>query len=94
MFVEGHITATMYVSILHANLKTSARKSGLEDHFHFQQDNDPKHTVLFTRKFLLYNAPRRLLTPLQSPNMNVMGNLWSLFEVEVYKKKKYQTLKT
>ncbi len=84
----------MYVNILRANLKTSARKLGLEDRFCFQQDNDPKHTVLFPRKFLLYNASRRLLTPLHSSNMNVIENLWSLLEVEVCKKKKNQTSKT
>ncbi len=88
VFIDGHITAMMYVNIFHANLKTSVRKLGLEDCFRFQQDNDLKHTVLFTHEFLLYNAPRRLLTPLQSLNMNVIENLWSLFEVEVCKKKK------
>ncbi len=95
VFVDGHITAKMYVSILRANLKTSARKLGLEDRFRFQQDDDPKHTEQFTRKFLLYNTPHRLLTPLLSSNMNVIDNLWSLLEEEVCKKKKkYQTLKT
>ncbi len=75
MFIYGHITAMMYVNILCANLKTSAHKLGLEDRFCFQQDNNLKHTVLFTREFLIYNASRRLLTLLQSPNMNVIKNL-------------------
>ncbi len=56
VFIDEHITAMVYFNILRANLKTSARKLGLEDRFHFQQDNHPKHTVLFTREFLLYNA--------------------------------------
>ncbi len=47
VFIDGHTTAMMCVNILRANLKTSARKLGLEDCFHFQQDNNPKHTVHF-----------------------------------------------
>jgi len=87
VFIDGHMTAAMYVDILRANLRASARKLGLEYTFRFQQDNDPKHTALFTREFLLYNAPRRLLTPPQSPDMNVIENLWSLLEVEVRKRR-------
>ncbi len=62
VFIDGHMRATKYVNILCANLKTSARKLGLEDCFYFQQDNNPKHTVLYTCKFLLYNGSHRLST--------------------------------
>ncbi len=71
-FIDRYMTGTMYVDILHANLNTSACKLDLEDCFHFWQDNNPKHTVLCTFKFLLYNGPRRLSTPPESPNMNVI----------------------
>ncbi len=62
VFIDGHTTTIMYVNILCANLKTSARKLGLEDCFHFQQDNNLKHTVLRTCEYLLYNKSRRLST--------------------------------
>ncbi len=42
--------------------------------------------MLCTHKFLLYNAPCRLLTPPQSSDMKIIENLLSLLEVEVYKK--------
>ncbi len=87
VFIDGHMTAMMYVDILHANLKTSARKLDLEDCIHFQQDDNPKHASLCARKCLLYNAPCRLLTSLLSPIMNVIENLWNLLELEVCKKK-------
>ncbi len=93
VFIDEHMTAMMYVNILRANLKTSGRKLGLEDCFHFQQDNNWKHTMLCTFEFLLYNGPCRLSTPPQSPNMNIIENLWSLLEVEV-RKKKIRTVKT
>ncbi len=87
VFINGRTAATMCVNILRANLKTSARKLGLQDCFHFQQDNNPKHTVLCSCKFLLYNGPRRPSTLSQSTNMNVIENLCSLLEVEVCEKK-------
>lgn len=63
-FIEGKMTAYIYIDILRSNLKSSARKVVLEESFIFQHDNDPKHTALKTREWLLYNAPRRLFTPL------------------------------
>ncbi len=69
------MSAKMYVDILRANLKTSARKLGLKNCFRFQQDNNTKHTTLCICKFLMYNAPRRLLTPPQSPDTNIIENL-------------------
>ncbi len=56
VFIDGHITAMMYVSILCANLKTCTCKLGLEDHFCFQQKNDPKHIVLLTLANFCYTA--------------------------------------
>ncbi len=85
VFIDRHMTGKMYVDILRANLKTSARKLGLKNCFHFQQDNNTKHTMLCTHKFLLYNAPRRLLTSPQSPDMNIIENLLSLLEVKFIK---------
>ncbi len=84
----------IYVDILGTNLKTNARKLGLKDCFHFQWDSDPKHSALCAFEFLLHNAPCKLLTPSQSPNKDVIENLWSLLEVEVRKKKKYRIVNT
>lgn len=87
VFIEGRMKATDYIDILRDNLKESAVKLGLSGSFVFQQDNDPKHTAGSTREWLLYNAPRRLMTPPQSPDMNVIENLWSFVDVRVRKHK-------
>ncbi|KAK7576331.1 hypothetical protein V9T40_001250 [Parthenolecanium corni] len=86
-FIEGNMTAQMYIDILRTNLKSSARKLGLQNSFRFQQDNDPKHTAHISREFLRINAPRQLVTPPQSPDMNPIENLWSLLEVAIRKRK-------
>ncbi len=87
-FIEGIMNAECYINVLRHNLKDSARKLGLENTFYFQQDNDPKHTAAKTREWLLYNAPRRLMTPPppQSPDINPIENLWNKLDVEVRKR--------
>jgi hypothetical protein len=68
-----------YLNILKNNLKQSARKFGLDRCFVFQQDNDPKHTSLIVREWLLYNDPKQLKSPPQSPDMNPIDHLWDKF---------------
>ncbi len=85
VFIHGNLTARMYVDVLHHTLKDSARKLGLEKTFIFQQDNDPKHTAGITKEWLLYNVRRQLKTPPQSPNINLVGNLWHLLDHNIRK---------
>ncbi|GFV35846.1 transposable element Tcb2 transposase [Trichonephila clavipes] len=74
-FVDGIMTARTYIDILRHNLQSSAQKLGLGTSFVFQQDNDPKHTSNLPREWLLYNSPRQLQTPPQSPDINPIENL-------------------
>ncbi|XP_071036419.1 uncharacterized protein [Parasteatoda tepidariorum] len=67
----------------YVEVKSSARKLGLQDAYIFKQNNDPKHSTNVTREWLLYNAPRRLNTPPQSPDLNPLEHLWLQLEQEV-----------
>ena len=40
------------------------------------QDNDPKHTFLLARSFYVNNNINWWKTPAESPNLNLIKNLW------------------
>lgn len=44
--------------------------------YYFQQDNDPKHSSHLVQLRLLYNIPKLLKTPPQSPDLNPIENVW------------------
>ena len=73
--IDGIMDQTKYLSILKQNLVPSLEKLGIKDIFQFYQDNDPKHKAHAVRMWLLYNWPRVLETPPQTPDINVIEHL-------------------
>ncbi|XP_060831539.1 mucin-2-like [Bombus pascuorum] len=63
--------------ILKNNLRESARKLGLFEDFHFQRDNDPKDTDRIVKERIVYNTPHMLITLPQSPDINLIENVWA-----------------
>ncbi|GFX17945.1 transposable element Tc1 transposase [Trichonephila clavipes] len=53
--------------------------------FIFQQDNNPKHTARNVNMWCLFHCKQQLHTPPQSPDINVIENLWATLETEVQK---------
>lgn len=83
VFIDGIMDKNVYLDILKKNLKQSAEKLGILNNFKFYQDNDPKHKAHIVREYLLYNCPKVLETPPQSPDINVIENLWQELDVKV-----------
>lgn len=77
VFIEDTMDKNKYLHILQENLMPSAVSMNIERSFKFYQDNDPKHTARIIQEYLLYNCPKVLHPPPQSPDLNPIENLWN-----------------
>ena len=59
---------------------------GIGEGFMFYQDNDPKHKARIVQEFLFYNCFKLLESPLQSPDLNPIENLWDELNYNPQKK--------
>lgn len=87
--VEGNMNAIQYCQILEEGLLGT-----LDDHdidrrsIYFQQDNDPKHTSRCATTWFAKNRFDLLAWPPNSPDMNIIENVWNQLEVN-YNRRPY-----
>lgn len=83
--IDTTMDAKLYLRILQDNLHSSAAKLGLNGSYKFWQDNDPKHSSRLVQEWLLYRCPHIIKTPAQSPDLNVIENVWDELDRRIRK---------
>lgn len=78
--INGIMNQHIYRDILVDELQFSVDLMGIGDRFVFQQDLDPKHTAPAPMKFFTENNISVLDWSPQSPDVNVIENLWSYLD--------------
>ena len=72
---EGIMNAELYVQILESALLPFLRDVYPDGH-KFMQDNDPKHTSNYAKRFYDAQHVNWMKTPPESPDLNPIENLW------------------
>lgn len=85
VFIEGNMDRVQYLNILRANLQSSVDSLQLGNNGTFQQDNDPKHTALIVKTWLIYYVPHQLHSFPQSPDINPIEHIWDEMERRIRK---------
>ena len=85
--VAGRMDSIQYQQILENNVKDSVKRLQLRRGWMFQQDNDPKHCSNSTKAYFKKQKLRVLEWPSQSPDLNIIENLWNDLMTAVHARK-------
>ena len=92
VFINGTVNSDVYIQLLHENFLpyVDALQADNVTNIVFQQDNAPPHVSRKTRQFLEAMTTEHHFSitdwPANSPDMNLIENLWSYLKLELDRK--------
>lgn len=81
--MDGYVNSQKYMFLLE-NYAVPIMKLNMEPGFHFVQDNCPCHVSKITKQFLSAQDFDLLDWPANSPDLNLMENIWRMLSNLVY----------
>src|ERR1700759_4476372 len=86
--IEGNLNKELYRDILQDDVLGTYREHHMNwGSFYFQQDNDPKHTAKIVKAWFEEKNVDLLDWPPNSPDINIMENLWDHLDRQVRARK-------
>ena len=90
--VTGNINSQKYIDVLETNLWPVVAKTFPNQPWIFLDDNATPHTSQATRQWKIDNQIPTMTWPAQSPDINIIENVWRALKVQV--NKRAHTIKT
>jgi transposase len=74
--VNGNINSQKYIDILEENLWPVIARHFPDDNYVYMDDNAPVHISHLLRNYIAENSIKTTTWPVQSPDINVIENIW------------------